>query len=76
MEVKIGVVYSPKELTIEMDGKVDEVTKKVEAAMSAKDPVLWLADKKGRRFGVPTDKVAYVEIGEEDSAKRVGFGSG
>lgn len=76
MEVKIGVVYSPKELTIEMDGKVDEVTKKVEAAMSAKDPVLWLVDKKGRRFGVPTDKVAYVEIGEEDSTKRVGFGSG
>ena len=76
MEVKIGVVYSPKELTIELDGKVDEVTKTVEAAMSGKDPVLWLVDKKGRRVGVPTDKVAYVEIGEEDSAKRVGFGSG
>jgi len=76
MEVKIGVVYTPKELTIELDGKVDEVTKTVEAAMSGKDPVLWLVDKKGRRVGVPTDKVAYVEIGEEDSAKRVGFGSG
>lgn len=76
MEVKIGVVYTPKELTIELDGKVEEVTKTVEAAMSGKDPVLWLVDKKGRRVGVPTDKVAYVEIGEEDSAKRVGFGSG
>lgn len=76
MEVKIGVVYTPKELTLELDGKVEEVTKAVEAAMSGKDPVLWLVDKKGRRVGVPTDKVAYVEIGEEDSAKRVGFGAG
>jgi hypothetical protein len=36
--------------------------------------VLWLTDTKGRRVGVPTDKLAYVELGEDNAAKRVGFG--
>jgi hypothetical protein len=37
--------------------------------------VLWLADAKGRRVGVPTEKLAYVEVGEEHPDKRVGFSS-
>ena len=76
MEVKIGVVYSAKELTVEMDGKADEVATNVEAALQNGAPILWLADKKGRRIGVPADKVAYVEIAEEDAVKRIGFGPG
>ena len=36
-------------------------------------PVLWLVDTKGRRVGVPTEKLAYVEVGEENPDKRVGF---
>ena len=76
MEVKIGVVYSAKELTVELEGKADEVVATVEAALQNGAPVLWLADRKGRRIGVPADKVAYVEIAEEDAVKRVGFGPG
>ena len=76
MEVKIGVVYSAKELTVEMEGKADEVVASVEAALKNGAPVLWMADKKGRRVGIPADKVAYVEIAEEDAVKRVGFGPG
>jgi len=76
MEVKIGVVYSAKELTVEVDDGADEVVASVEAALQNGAPVLWMADKKGRRIGVPADKVAYVEIAEEDQVKRVGFGPG
>ena len=76
MEVKIGVVWSPKELTVEMDGKPDEVVASIEAALNDGAPVLWMVDKKGRRIGIPADKVAYVEIAEEDAVKRVGFGPG
>ena len=76
MEVKIGVVYSAKELSVELDGKAEEVIKTVEAALNDGAPVLWLADKKGRRVGIPSDKVAYVEITEEDAGQRVGFGTG
>jgi DNA-binding MurR/RpiR family transcriptional regulator len=76
MEVKIGVVYSAKELSVELDGKADEVVAMVEDALKGGAPVLWLTDEKGRRVGIPTDKVAYIEVAEEDVTKRVGFGSG
>jgi DNA-binding MurR/RpiR family transcriptional regulator len=77
MEVKIGVIYSAKELSVELDGgKADDVVSAVEDALRGGAPVIWLTDKKGRRVGVPTDKVAYVEVAEEDATKRVGFGSG
>ena len=76
MEVRIGVVYSAKELSVELDGKADEVVAAVEDALKGGAPVIWLTDKKGRRIGVPADKVAYIEVAEEDAAKRVGFGPG
>ncbi len=74
MEVRIGVVYSAKELSVELEGKGDEVVSAVEDALKGGAPVIWLTDKRGRRVGVPTDKVAYIEVAEEDIAKRVGFG--
>ena len=76
MEVRIGVVYSAKELSVELDGKGDEMVAAVEDALKGGAPVIWLTDKKGRRVGVPTDKIAYIEIADEDQAKRVGFGPG
>lgn len=77
MEVRIGVIYSAKELSVELEGgKADDVVATVENALKGGAPVIWLTDRKGRRVGVPTDKVAYVEVAEEDNAKRVGFGSG
>ncbi len=76
MEVRIGVVYSAKELSVELDGKADEVVGSIEDALKGNAPVIWLTDKKGRRVGVPTDKVAYIEVAEEDATKRVGFGPG
>lgn len=72
MDVKIGVVYSPKELLIESDETVEAVAAAVDAALEKGAPVLWLTDKKGRRVGIPADKVAYVEIADEE-VKRVGF---
>ncbi len=32
-------------------------------------PVIWLTDKKGRRVGIPTDKIAYIEVAEEDAGE-------
>jgi DNA-binding MurR/RpiR family transcriptional regulator len=76
MEVRIGVVYSAKELSVELEGKADEVVTAIEDALKGGAPVIWLSDKKGRRVGIPSDKVAYIEVAEEDAAKRVGFGPG
>jgi Protein of unknown function (DUF3107) len=74
MDVRIGVVHTPKELTVEVDGSESDVAAAVEAALGGKVAVLWLTDSKGRRVGVPSDKVAYVEIDADGAAKRVGFG--
>jgi len=76
MEVRIGVVYSAKELSVELEGKSDEIVGTIEDALKGGAPVIWLTDKKGRRVGIPTDKVAYIEVADEDQAKRVGFGPG
>ena len=74
MEVRIGVVYSARELVLDMDDDSNTVTAAVEAAVRESNPMLWLTDTKGRKVGIPTDKLAYVEIGEPES-RRVGFGA-
>ena len=77
MEVRIGVTYTPKEIEVELgdDADRDEVAKLVEEAMGGDDRVLWLQDRRGRRVGVPSAKLAYVEIGSGYEERRVGFGA-
>ena len=48
-----------------LQGKVDKAF--------AEGGAQWLTDRKGRQVGVPTDKIAYVEIGRPDD-RRIGFG--
>jgi len=74
--VRIGVVHTPKELSLEVDLSADEVAAAVDQALADDDSVLWLTDSKGRRIGVPAERVAYVEIETDHDAKRVGFGPG
>jgi hypothetical protein len=76
MEVRIGVVHTPKELTLELDASLDEVKKSIEKVLADDDGVLWLTDVRGRVVGVPSERVAYVEIESDGAAKRVGFGRG
>jgi hypothetical protein len=75
MEVRIGVVYSSRELTIETDESADEVAAAIDGALSKADALLWLTDNKGRRIGVPADKIAYVEVAADVGGRKVGFGS-
>ena len=74
MEVKIGVQYAPRELSLESSQTPDEVAKAVDDALRADIGVLTLVDEKGRRVLVPADKLAYVEIAENEQ-RRVGFGA-
>jgi hypothetical protein len=75
MEVRIGVVYTARELTVETDDSVDGVTATIDDAMAKGDSVLWLTDTKGRRIGVPVDKIAYVEVAADAGGRKVGFGA-
>ena len=74
MEVRIGVVHTPKELTLETDAKADAVLKTIEDAVNAGSAFVWLEDGKGRKLGVPADKIAYVEFKSDDASHKVGFG--
>ena len=75
MEVRIGVVYTARELTVETDDPVDTVTAAIEGAMAKGDSLLWLTDTKGRRIGVPVDKIAYIEVAADAGGRKVGFGA-
>ncbi len=77
MDVRIGVTYTAKEIELELEDGADreKVVKDVEAALSDDDKVLWLTDKRGRSVGVPSAKIAYVEIGSPNEDRRVGFGA-
>lgn len=75
MEVKIGVVYTPRELVIETDEAAEQVQAAIDGALAGTSSVLWLTDTKGRRVGVPADKIAYVEVGSDAGERPVGFGS-
>jgi hypothetical protein len=76
MDIRIGIVQSMKELEIELpeDANRDKVMKQVEAALGG-ESVLWLTDRKGRRVGVPSARIAYVEFGTPASERVVGFGT-
>lgn len=74
MEVKIGVQYASRELVLESAQSADEVAAAVNEALRADIGVLTLVDERGRRVLVPADKLAYVEIAENEQ-RRVGFGA-
>ena len=74
MEVRIGVVYTARELVLEMDDDSTTVSTAVETAVREGNPLLWLTDSKGRKVGIPTDKLAYVEVAGDAAEHKVGFG--
>ena len=77
MDVRIGVIYTGKELEVDLPDETnrDEISKLIDAAVSGTNPVLWLADRKGKTVGVPSERIAYVELGRAHSERKVGFGA-
>lgn len=77
MDVRIGVIYTGKELEVELpdDADRDALSAAIDAAVSGQTPTLWLTDRKGKTIGVPADKIAYVELGRDKSDRKVGFGA-
>ena len=75
MEVRIGVIHTPKELTLDLGESVEEAVKIIDEALKSGAPLVWLSDSKGHRVGVALEKLAYIEIESEEGSKRVGFGS-
>ncbi|MEO5898758.1 MAG: DUF3107 domain-containing protein [Ilumatobacteraceae bacterium] len=75
MDVRIGMIQTPKELEVHLPDDADPVNvrQQVDDALAA-GTTLWLVDRKGRQVGVSAAKLAYVEIGSPEDERRIGFG--
>ena len=73
MEVKIGIQSAPRELVLDTNETSEQIEQALRAAL-ADGGVFALSDDKGGKILVPTDKLAYLELGGNEP-RRVGFGS-
>ena len=74
MNIRIGMIQTPKELEVELEeGEGDQLVDEITKAVVDDTGMLWLTDRKGRRVGVATAKLAWVEVGPETEGRRVGF---
>ncbi|MDO5285450.1 MAG: DUF3107 domain-containing protein [Actinomycetia bacterium] len=73
MEIKVGIVHSSREVSLETDRPADEIAAELTQAVTD-GGLLTLTDTKGRTVLIPGARVAYLELGQEH-ARPVGFGS-
>ena len=76
MDVRIGVTHSPREISLELADETDreKLQHEIDEVLADKARVLWLSDRRGRRVGVPAERIAYIEIGNPEDERRIGFG--
>ncbi len=76
MDIRIGVTHAPREINVELGDDTDreKLKSEVAAALADNDGVLWLTDRRGRDIGVPSAKIAYIEIGASNDDRKIGFG--
>jgi hypothetical protein len=72
VEVKIGVQYAARELSVSTDSEPDAVLAALSKAIKD-DSVFILTDDKGRTVAVPAARVAYLDF-TSDNERKVGFG--
>jgi hypothetical protein len=72
VEVKIGVQYAPRELSVSTEEQPEAVLAALAGALKD-DALFTLTDEKGRTVAVPASKVAYLDF-TADAGRKVGFG--
>jgi hypothetical protein len=77
MDLRIGMTQVARELSIELADDMDraELRQRIDAALSGAVDVLWVTDKRQRDVGIASSKIAYVELGTADDARKIGFGA-
>lgn len=73
MEIKIGVVHVPRELTLDTSQTSDAIRAAVTESLDSGQPLV-LTDQHDRQVLVPIDKLAYIDLGDPRE-RRVGFGA-
>ena len=72
MDIRIGIVNSPRELSFESSQTAAQIEKTVADALGSDAKFIKLSDDKGKVYIVPVASFAYLEVGSEES-RRVGF---
>ncbi len=72
MEVRIGIIQSPREISFETNADAAELQQTIEAALNGAQPIVKFSDTKGKQYLVPSAAIAYVELGG-DTSRKVGF---
>ncbi len=77
MDLKIGIVESAQVLDIELADDVDRAALKasLEEALKGDSETVWIADKRGTELGIASSRIAFVQLGSDDDARRIGFGA-
>ena len=77
VDVRIGVTQAPRELNIELPDDTDRGEVEGQGRSGAR-PVrptcCGSIDKRGKDVGIPSAKIAYIELGSSDGDRRIGFG--
>ncbi|MBT5247973.1 MAG: DUF3107 domain-containing protein [Microbacteriaceae bacterium] len=72
MDIRIGIINNPRELTIQSAQTLGDIEQAITDALATDNGTLRLEDEKGHVFVVASRNLAFVEIGQEKSRK-VGF---
>jgi len=72
MEIRVGIRNSARELVFESNLSGNDVETAVENALGNGSKTIKLTDDKGRLFIIPSETLAYIEVGVEE-VRRVGF---
>lgn len=76
MEIAIGIQHVGRELRLEVEESAKDMRKAVDEAFDKERKMVWVTATNGRQIGVPTEKLAYVEIASEKTDRPVGFAVG
>jgi hypothetical protein len=72
VDIRIGILNSPREINFETAQSAAEVEKAVAAALDSDAKFIRLTDDKDKLYIIPTAAFGYIEVGSEIS-RRVGF---
>ena len=72
MDIRIGILNSPREINFETAASAADVEKIVAAALESDAKFVRLTDDKDKVYIIPTASFGYIEVGSEIS-RRVGF---
>jgi hypothetical protein len=72
VDIRIGILNSPREINFETAQSAAEVEKIVSAALDSGSKFIKLVDDKDKVYIIPVAAFGYIEVGSEIS-RRVGF---